>query len=125
MVIALTEAGLSVAERVPFEVWFRGRLIGDFVADIIVNACLLLELKAAAALNSWDEAQTLNYLRASPLEIALLMNFGPRPECRRRIFTNDRKKPVIHTPRLVYTARSTKADTGLIDFCDPCDPWGS
>jgi GxxExxY protein len=93
MVIALTDAGLSVVERVPFDVWFRGHPIGEFIADIVVNGVVLVEIKSTSALHPWDEAQTLNYLRVSSLEVALLMNFGPKPDYRRRIFTNDRKSP--------------------------------
>ena len=91
MVIALTEAGLSVQENVHFEVWFRGQLIGEFFADIVVNGIVLVEIKSNSMFHAWDDAQALNYLRVSRLEVALLMNFGPKPEYRRRIFTNDRK----------------------------------
>lgn len=123
MVIALTEAGLSVAQKVPFDVWFRGRPIGDFLADMVINDLLLLEIKATAALNSWDDAQALNYLRASPLELALIMNFGPRAECRRRIFTNDRKKPAARSVRLVQSHTPMNRETSTIEPSDPCDPW--
>jgi len=91
MVIALRDAGLSVVERVPFPVTFRGELLGDFFADIVVNGLVLVEIKATGGLRPWDEAQALNYLRASDLEVALIMNFGPKPEHWRRILTNDRK----------------------------------
>jgi GxxExxY protein len=122
MVIALTEAGLAVAQRVPYEVWFRGRPIGEFVTDIVVNELLLLELKAAAALNSWDEAQTLNYLRASPLELALLMNFGPRAEYRRRIFTNDRKRPDQRTRQVQSSHTLISHGRCIIEPSSPRDP---
>jgi len=91
MVKALRSAGLKVAERVPFEVYFRGELIGTFIADIVVEGLILIEIKSKSGLTFADEAQAMNYLRASPLEVALIMNFGPKPEFRRRVFTNDRK----------------------------------
>ena len=91
MVMALSQAGLSVEQRVPFQVWFRGESIGSFQADIIVNGRVLIEIKSASALHPWNEAQLLNYLRVSSIEVGLLMNFGPKPEYRRRVFTNDRK----------------------------------
>ena len=94
MVIALKEAGLTVEENVRFEVWFRGQMIGEFYADIVVNGVVLVEIKSSSLLHAWDEAQVLNYLRVSQIEVALLMNFGPKPEYRRRIFTNDRKLPL-------------------------------
>ena len=91
MVMALRQAGLTVEQEVPFQVWFRGVRIGRFEADIVVNRVVLIEIKSASALHPWNEAQLLNYLRVSSIEVGLLMNFGPKPEYRRRIFTNDRK----------------------------------
>jgi GxxExxY protein len=93
LVIALREAGLTVTERVRYEVRFRGHLLGVFYADIVVNGLVLVEVKAASSLHPWDEAQVLNYLRASPIEVGLIFNFGPKREFRRKILTNDRKNP--------------------------------
>jgi GxxExxY protein len=93
MIIALTESGLAVNQHAPFEVRFRERVIGAFYADIIVEDRVLLEIKAASAIRPHDEAQSLNYLRASPVEVALILNFGPRREFKRRVLTNDRKVP--------------------------------
>ena len=91
MVLALRQAGLNAASKVPISVYFRGQLVGVFEADILVEDKVLLELKAARELDTAHEAQTLNYLRATPIEIALLMNFGPKPKFRRFAFSNDRK----------------------------------
>ena len=91
MVMALRSAGFRVQERVPFEVCFRGELIGSFIADVVVESLILIEIKSKSALTPIDEAQALNYLRVSDLEVALIMNFGPRPDFRRRVYTNDRK----------------------------------
>jgi GxxExxY protein len=91
MVMALRSAGLKVAERVPFEVYFRGQLLGTFIADIVVEGLVLIEIKSRSALTMSDEAQVMNYLRASNLEVALIMNFGAKPEFRRRVYTNARK----------------------------------
>ena len=96
MVIALRDAGLSVVERMPFPVLFRGQLLGDFFADIVVNGVVLVEIKAGNALHPWHEAQAINYLRASTLEVALIMNFGPKREYWRRVLTNDRKAITGH-----------------------------
>jgi GxxExxY protein len=98
MVIALRDVGLSVAERAPFPVHFRGELLGDFFADVVVNGLVLVEIKATGGLRPWDEAQTLNYLRASRLEVALILNFGPKREHWRRILTNDRKPASSSNP---------------------------
>ena len=95
LIIALREAGLSVMEQVPYQVKFRCHVLVKFFADAVVNDLVLVEVKAASNLHPWDEAQTLNYLRASPLEVGLIFNFGPKREFRRQILTNDRKQPVI------------------------------
>lgn len=91
MELALTEAGLVVVRQSPIQVHFRGRIIGEFRADMLVNDKLILELKAARALDSAHEAQVINYLKATPIEVALLLNFGPKPETRRLAFDNTRK----------------------------------
>jgi GxxExxY protein len=91
MVIALTSAGLEVQPQVTVPVWFRGQLIGEFTADLVVEKVVLVEIKAVHKLESWHEAQLMNYLRASDLEVGLLVNFGPKAEFKRRVYTNDRK----------------------------------
>src|SRR2546423_7018339 len=92
LTVALAEAGFTVARQVETPIWFRGRKIGEYKADLTVNGAVLLELKAARAIDSTHEAQTLNYLRATDFEVALLLNFGPKPSFRRLIFENHRKK---------------------------------
>src|ERR1700722_5747432 len=67
--IALEQAGLSIRSKVPVPVYFRGQLVGDFEADVLVEDKVLLELKAARELDSAHETQTLNYLRATPIEM--------------------------------------------------------
>ena len=91
MVIALTKAGLQAETQVPIAVYFRGRKVGDFKSDILVNDAVLLELKAAKALDPSHEVQLLNYLRATEIEVGLLMNFGTKPEFKRLAFDNERK----------------------------------
>ena len=92
LVVALEESGLSVAREVPVPVWFRGRKVGQYYADLIVEGVVLLELKAARTLDSAHEAQLLHYLRATEVEVGLLLNFGLRPHFRRLLFDNERKK---------------------------------
>jgi GxxExxY protein len=89
--IALTEAGFSVGRQVPTPIWFRGRTIGQYKADLIVNGVVLLELKSVEAIDGSHKAQTLNYLRATDIEVALLLNFGPKPSFKRFVFENSRK----------------------------------
>ena len=89
---ALTEAGLTVHSAIDIPVWFRGHQVGCFEGDLLVEKCVLLELKAARTLDSSHKAQLLNYLRATDIEIGLLLNFGVKPEVRRLIYDNPRKK---------------------------------
>jgi GxxExxY protein len=92
MVVALEEAGLAATREVAVPVWFRGRKVGQYFADLLVNNVVLLELKAGRTLESAHEAQLLHYLRATEIEVGLLLNFGPRPQLRRLLFDNERKK---------------------------------
>ncbi len=92
MLIALAEAGLPVGRQVSIPVRFRGHVIGDFKADLVVESKVVLELKTARALDSTHEAQLLHYLKATEFEIGLLLNFGSRPQFRRLILDNDEKR---------------------------------
>ena len=92
MIVALEQCSLAVARQVAVPVWFRGRKIGPYFADLIVERCVLLELKAARCIEPAHEAQLLHYLRATEIEIGLLLNFGLHPQFRRLIFDNERKK---------------------------------
>lgn len=94
MVIALRQAGVKVTEHVRLLVWFRGQVIGEFIADLIVEGIVLVEIKSSTAIEGRHEAQTLNYLRATTLEVGLLLNFGATPQFKRFVYTNDRKPDV-------------------------------
>lgn len=74
--IALTDAGLHVETEKPIKVEFRGRVVGQFFADMIVNGSILIELKAVRALLPEHQAQVINYLKATDIEVGLLVNFG-------------------------------------------------
>jgi GxxExxY protein len=92
LIVALRESGLGTAREVPVPVWFRGKKVGQYYADLIVEGVVLLELKAGRTLDSAHEAQLLHYLRATQVEVGLLLNFGLRPQFRRLLFDNKRKK---------------------------------
>jgi GxxExxY protein len=98
MIIALNDADITARPQVPLPVWFRGHKIGEFRADILVENTVLLELKTARNLDSGHEAQLLHYLKSTPIEIGLLLNFGERPQFRRLIFDNERKR-IRENPR--------------------------
>lgn len=91
-VLALRSVGLNVHSRVDIPVWFRGSQVGHFEADVLVENCVLLELKAVRTLDSSHRAQLVNYLRATEIEVGLLLNFGEKPEFKRVIFDNLKKK---------------------------------
>ena len=93
MRLALGQAGLKVQTEMPIPVWFRGELVGVFRADLVVNDVVLIELKACEALVREHESQTLHYLRATEIEVALLMNFGPKPQFKLLVMDNELKKP--------------------------------
>lgn len=92
MAFALRDADLLADEEVPIEVTSRGRVLGFFRADLVVEHSVILELKAVRAVEELHERQLLNYLRATDIEVGLLLNFGPRPSFRRLAFRNDRKR---------------------------------
>ena len=97
--IALKADGLAVCRQIQIPVEFRGHRVGDFTADMLVDQSVLLELKAVRALDASHEAQLLNYLRATSIEVGLLLNFGLKPEFKRLVFDNARKQIGEH-PRL-------------------------
>ena len=84
--IQLEHCGLRVERQRPITVRYRGNIVGDFRADLVVEERLLVEIKAASALLPVHEAQLINYLKGTGLQLGLLLNFGPRPQVRRRIF---------------------------------------
>ena len=88
--LALNAIGIDVRRKI-VPVSFRRSQVGDFEADMLVEGCVLLELKAVRRLDSSHEAQLLNYLRATEIEVGLLLNFGLKPEFKRLIFDNARK----------------------------------
>ncbi len=72
-------------------VYFHGQVVGEYFADLLVEDAVIVELKAVERITKEHEAQLLNYLRATPYEVGLLLNFGPQPDFRRRAFSNERK----------------------------------
>jgi GxxExxY protein len=89
--LALKSIGLKACRKIKIPVMFRGQNVGDFEADMMVENCVLLELKSARALDPSHEAQLLNYLRATDIEVGMLLNFGLRAEFKRMLYDNPRK----------------------------------
>ena len=86
--IELESKGLSVKKQVAIEVMYLNKIVGFYFADIVVNDVIIVELKAAEVLIEAHEAQLLNYLRATNVEVGLLLNFGKTPQIKRKVFTN-------------------------------------
>ena len=84
--------GLNCEPQKAIDVYYKGKKVGDYIADFVVENKVIVELKAVKELKEEHECQLLNYLTATSVEVGLLLNFGPRPEVRRLIMTNDRKK---------------------------------
>lgn len=89
LLIELIRKELVVANQVPIEVLYRKQKVGAFFADILVEDKVILELKASRKLLQEHEFQLVNYLRATNIEVGLLLNFGKKPEFKRKIFSNN------------------------------------
>lgn len=90
--IELKSRGFNVEPQKQIKVHFKGSEVGEYYPDLIVNDTVILELKAADCIIEDHENQILNYLRATNIEVGLLLNFGSKPEIRRKVFANSRKK---------------------------------
>jgi GxxExxY protein len=97
LAMALREKGLRVEQQLATTVFFRQRHVGYFYADLVVEGLVILELKAAKAMEPAHFAQLMNYLKATQLEVGLVLNFGPKPEFKRLAFDNDRKEAARNT----------------------------
>ena len=112
MMIELAEEGLTARCQSSVVVYYKEEQVGDYFADIIVQDTIIVELKATEGVAEEHELQLINYLKATDLEIGLLLNFGKKPEVRRKIFTNDRKKV---TPERNSTQMTQKKDKRITD----------
>ena len=91
MLIELRNMGFKCQSEMCVKVYYEGLIVGDYRADIIVDDCIIIENKTAKSLSEENEFQLINYLKATEFEIGLLLNFGKKPEFKRKIFTNDYK----------------------------------
>jgi GxxExxY protein len=90
LIIALQSRGLIVKSQVPIEVMFRKHIVGEFFADLLVENKVIVELKAAKALAPEHQAQVINYLNATGIEVGLLINFGaPKMDYHRLVRKKD------------------------------------
>lgn len=90
--IELESMGLICEKQKPINVFYEDHKVGSYFADLIVENKIILELKAAEFLIEEHELQLINYLKATEIEVGLLLNFGKTPAFKRKVFSNDRKK---------------------------------
>ncbi len=94
MVIDLRSGKVHIDQQVGIKVYYNGQIVGNYYADLLAEGKVIIELKAVDVLAEEHELQLINYLKATDIEVGLLLNFGPRPQVIRKIFTNDRKNRV-------------------------------
>ena len=92
MYLELKAKGFYVEPQKRIKVYFKGVEVGEYFADLVVNESVILELKATECIVQEFEFQLINYLKATEIEVGLLLNFGKKPEFRRKVFENSRKK---------------------------------
>ena len=104
--IVLLQKGLQVDIECPLDVRFRGQVIGQFAADLVVNETVLVEVKGTTTIEPYAEAQLLNYLKAAGGGVGLIVNFGRKPEYKRRVMGDN---PLDSLPNL----RSARREQAL------------
>jgi len=87
----LDKRGHSVKQQVPIQVFYEGHVVGEYLADFLVDDRVIVELKAAEAIAKAHEDQLVNNLKATEIQVGLLLNFGSKAEFKRKIFTKRRK----------------------------------
>jgi GxxExxY protein len=91
LAIELRKAGLNAVKQQEIVVYYEGEEVGEYRADLMVNEAVIVELKAVRELAEEHEAQLLNYLKATAIEVGLLLNFSTKAEHKRKVYDNDRK----------------------------------
>ena len=91
MAFELKRMGCNVLQQKNIKVYYENEVMGDYYADLLVDDLVIVELKACESIREEHEAQLINYLKATEIEVGLLLNFGKKAEFKRKIFTNDRK----------------------------------
>ena len=92
MYFELKSLGYKVEAQKQIKVYFKQQLVGEYYSDLLVEDKVIVELKAYEILMNAHIEQIMNYLKATPIEVGLLLNFGEEPNFKRFIYTNYRKK---------------------------------
>lgn len=85
LLIELEKSGLKIESEYPIKVKYQNKIVGEYIADIIVNDCVIVEVKAIKELAQIHEVQLVNYLKATGIEIGLLINFGRSVDFKRKV----------------------------------------
>ncbi len=117
----LALAGVPSIVEAKLPVYYQGRRVGLYKSDLLVMGCVIVELKSVKSLIDEHEAQLLSYLKATEIEVGLLLNFGPEPQIKRRVYENERKGSLNWTDRLESQSHSetTESETSLSKPCTP------
>ncbi len=83
----LRKQGCKCSTQLPIKVFYDEMIVGKYFADLVVNDKVIIELKASEMLTKANEIQLINYLKATNIKVGLLLNFGKKPQLRRKIFT--------------------------------------
>ena len=89
MLIELRKMGLKYSNQLPIKVFYENEKVGDYYSDILVEDKVIVELKAIEALAPEHETILVNYLKGTEIEVGLLLNFGPKPQYKRRVLTKE------------------------------------
>lgn len=96
LVLELQKNSLKVVPQKQINIQYKGHRIGHYFADLLVEDTVIVEVKAAEMVQESHEAQLINYLKASDLEVGLLLNFGKEAEIKRKVYSNNPKNPYQH-----------------------------
>ena len=91
MAFELGDDNLFVQTQLPIKVFYGGRKAGEYFADLVIENKVIVEIKTASVIDKAHEAQLLNYLKATDIEVGLILNFGQNAEYRRKVFSNQKK----------------------------------
>jgi len=91
--LELESHGLKVVNQMPIKVLYRNEIVGDYYADLLVENKVIVELKSAERIIVEHEMQLFHYLKATQIEVGLLLNFGPKPQIKRKLWTSDTVNP--------------------------------
>ncbi len=98
MAIELRKHGLNIKPLQKIDVFYDGICVGEYIADFLIEDCVIVELKAAEAIAPAHEAQLINYLKATNIDVGLFLNFGPKPQFRRKVYETARLAPAPNAP---------------------------